>query len=278
MGTTSTKKPSPDFLIRLVGGNIKPWLVPTRTLSRVLGAVQRLVDQRDDLVDDEEEERTTPGAELLQERTLKLLTVTSRSAGYAVAAQNTQPTLSLLRDTGTAIENPNTAEWHPATISSLDELSQIAKALGCVIELRSAAERGYGDVLATIRPSTFADVHQRAFVFGHTSVCGRLERVGGATAMRCGIHVHERSRMLFCRVMSADLVRELGKHIYTDVVLSGQAVWYRFNNQLKSLAVSAFDPARTVSFSEIAREIRDSGGNAWDSIADPEAFIREMRG
>ena len=70
----------------------------------------------------------------------------------------------------------------------------------------------------------------------------------------------------------------MGKYIYTDVVLSGQAVWYRFNNQLRSLAVSAFDPAKTVPFSEIAREICEAGGNAWDRIADPEAFIREMRG
>jgi hypothetical protein len=270
------KKPHPDFVIRLVGNDIKPWLVPMRTLGRVLGAVQRLVDQRDDLADEPEEETEPLGQEAAAEKTLKLLTITSKSAGYAVAAQNTESTVALLRETGDAIAHPNAAQWHPATVSSLDELSQIAKALGCVIEFRAPGDNG--DLLAVIRPTTFADVEQRAFVFGHTSVYGRLERVGGATAMRCGIRVHQRSRMLFCRVTSAELIRELGKYIYTDVVLSGPATWYRFNNQLKSLAVSAFDPAKTVSFSEIAKEIRENGGNAWDAIEDPDAYIREMRG
>lgn len=60
MTAIANKRPSPDFVIRLAGNDIKPWLVPTRTLSRVLAAVQRLVDQRDDLVDaDEEEENDT---------------------------------------------------------------------------------------------------------------------------------------------------------------------------------------------------------------------------
>jgi hypothetical protein len=247
MSLDKQKKPHPDFIIRLVGNDIKPWLVPMRTLGRVLGAVQRLVDQRDDLADEPEEENEAPIEEPVAEKTLKLLTITSKSAGYAVAAQNTKSTVALLRDTGIAIERPNAAQWHPATISSLDELSQIAKALECVIEFRSPGDKGHGDILAVIRPSTFGEVQQRAFVYGRTSVYGRLERVGGATAMRCGIHVHERVRMLFCRVASPELIRELVKHLYTEVVLNGDVTWYRFNSQIKAMTVTSFSPAKTIS-------------------------------
>ena len=176
MEPVETKRPSPDFVIRLTGNGIKPWLVPTRTLSRVLGAVLCLVHQKDDLADDEDDESEAIEGSAAPGRTLKLLTITSHSAAYAVSAQYTDTTLSLLRDTGTAIQS-GPAQWHPATVSSLAELSQIAKTLNCVIELRSADDRGRGDVLAVIGPSTSKDVQQRAFVFGQTSVYGRLERV-----------------------------------------------------------------------------------------------------
>jgi hypothetical protein len=276
------KKPPPDFVIRLVGKGMKPWAVPMRTLSRTLAAVQKLIDQRDDLADvDADEEQQNPDADELKIRALRLVGITTASAGYAVASKDRSTTLGILRETGKSIHRPDKADWHPSTLSSLDDLSQIAKSLNCHIEFRPLKERGgsaFGDVIAKITPSTFAEIQGRAFISGYTSVCGRLERVGGVSEMKCGIHVQGRSRMLYCCIVSGELVRELGKHIYKDVVLTGKAVWYRFNNQLKSLAVTSFDPAKTISFAEIAREIREKGGNAWDAISDPDAYIREMRG
>lgn len=279
MASDLGNKPESDFIIRLAGHGIKPWAVPLRVLGRVLAAVQRLVDQRDDLADTDESEEQLERLQVDEEnRTLKLLKVTAQSAGYAVSSTNRQTTLSILRDTGRGIEKPSLTNWQPSAISSIDDLSQIAKQLGCVIEFREITKgKSHGDVIAIIRPETSAEIRSRAFVHGHTSVVGKLERVGGATAMRCGIHVQDRPRMLFCNVANTDLVRELGKHIYADVVLTGEAVWYRFNNQLKSLTVSAFSPVKTESFSEIAKQINLAGGSAWDTIPDPTAFIREMR-
>lgn len=269
-------KPPPNFIIRLDGAGIKPWLVPTRTLSRILSAVQRLVEQRDDLVDVEEPSTFEADTET---RTLQLILIKNCSAGYALSSRNSEGTIAIIRETGRAVADPDHAHWHPSTISSLDELSQIARQLGCVVEFREMrGGRGLGPVLAVIRSDTFSEVQRRAFVRGHTSVYGRLERVGGASAMKCGIHVHGRSKMLFCEVASSDLVRELGKHIYTDVVLSGQATWYTFNKQLKSLKVTSFSPAKTAPLAEVAKRIREAGGSAWDEVADPDAYIREMRG
>ncbi len=280
MGSNTSKKPEADFFIRLHGGNIKPWRVPLRVLGRILAAVQRLVDQRDDLadIDVSEEEGDLPENQGSETRTLQLLKVTSGSAGYAVSSESRQTTLAVLSQTGREINRPDSAEWHPSAISSIDELSQIARHLGCTIEFRET-EKGklYGDIIAMIRPETSAEIKKRAFIHGHTAVLGKLERVGGATAMRCGIHVQNRPRMLFCNVASSELVRDLGKCIYADVVLTGEAVWYRFNNQLKSLTVTSFSPAKIEPFDDIARKIREVGGAAWDAIPDPSAFIREMR-
>jgi hypothetical protein len=271
----SADSPKPDFLIRLDGADVKPWLVPMRALSRVLAAVQRLVDQRDDLADDQEETGDFLDTET---RTLRLLAVKAGSAAYAVTSENRQVTLGVLRETGQSLDAPEKALWHPSAVSSIDDLSQIAKQLGCVIEFREHKEgKRFGDVIAMIRPESIRTVQQRAFTHGRTSVRGKLERIGGATEAKCAIRVPGRHRLLFCRVASLDLTRELGPHIYSDVVLTGEAVWYRFNNQLKSLNVSSFSPAKTKSFADVAMEVRAAGGNAWDEILDPDAFIREMR-
>jgi hypothetical protein len=281
MGIETGKKPDPDFVIRLHGGNVKPWRVPLRVLGRILSAVQRLVDQRDDLayseMDDSEEVSTeSPG---LETRTLKLLKVTSASAGYAVASADREQTLAVLTETGRGIQAPDATRWHPSSVSSIEELSQTARQLGCIIEFRTVAKgKSQGDVIAMIRPETSDEIQKRAFINGHTSVYGKLERVGGATAMRCGIHVQGRPRMLYCSVANEDLIRELGKYIYSDVVLTGEAVWYRFNNQIKSLSVTSFSPAKTEPFSEIAKKLRIAGGDAWDAIPDPTTYIKEMRG
>jgi hypothetical protein len=282
MGQEKETQPDADFVIRLSGGNVKPWRVPLRVLGRVLAAVQRLVDQRDDLADaaigDEVEDDLVEPLDG-GTRTLQLLKVTAASAGYAVSSANRQQALAVLTETGRDIDAPDRAKWHPSAISSIDDLSQIARHLGCIIEFRKVGKgKSRGDVIAMIRPETSDEIRKRAFLHGFTSVYGKLERVGGATAMRCGIHVQGRPRMLFCNVATTELVRELGKCIYGDVVLTGEAVWYRYNNQLKSLTVTSFSPAKTESFSEIARQLREAGGNAWDAIPDPTAYIKEMRG
>src|SRR5688572_16372520 len=115
MGDAANKKPNPDFLIRLVGPDLKPWAVPMRALTRILAAVQRLVDQRDELADVDESE--VPVSPVLGEiRTLRLLSVTSGSASYGVSSIDPEPTLSILRGTGRALESPEISQWRPSTI------------------------------------------------------------------------------------------------------------------------------------------------------------------
>ena len=84
-GTVQRKRPETDFVVRLVGSNIRPWAVPMRSLARVLEAVQRLIDQKD-----EGEDRGVEGQESQADsgRLLHLVDVKSKSAGYAVSSPN----------------------------------------------------------------------------------------------------------------------------------------------------------------------------------------------
>ncbi len=280
MDPSGFKKPAkPDLLIRFVGPGIKPWTVPMRSLARVLEAVQRLVDQREESDDDKGKQDQRSESERQSLRTMRLLSLMSKSAGYAVAAPEPIPSLRLIRETGEGIEAPSSKAWTQPTLSSLRDLSDVARSLGMHIEIWDWGNGALkGDILATIGPNTYDNVAASAYINGHTSVYARIERVGGATEMHCGIRVAgQGGRMVICRVESVDLVRELGPYIYQNVYLSGMGTWLSHDFQLVRLSISAFEPPKRGSVRDTLRRMRDAGGSAWDSIPDPDAFIAEMR-
>ena len=276
----TNKKPPTDFVIRLVGSGVRPWAVPMRSLTRVLDAVQRLVEQRT-----ESEESPSPVLEKgLAQRSapdggLRLIDIKSSSAAYQISAPAPRPTLERIAETGRALLHPETATWTDPTLSSVGELSEVAKALGCEIEFRLPDKgRQHGEVIAVIRPDTYAGIAASAFITGDTSVYARIERVGGATEMHCGIRLPgQAQRMVICRVHGEELVRELGRYIYQEVFLSGEGTWLRHNLQLKRLDITSFEAPKVGSIRDALRNIHAAGGHAWDRVKDPDSLIREFR-
>ncbi len=275
--TQRSKKPSPAFEIRLVGHGIRPWAVPMRSLARLLNAVQRLIDPRDDADLDSASESNEPQADA--SKILNLLDVTSGSASYPVSAQDSEGAQTALRLIGEHISNPNQAEWNDSALSSLRDFSDVAKSLGCHVEFCTPRQkRTKGTVIARISPITYDEVEGSAFIHGGTSVYARIERVGGATDMHCGIRLPRAPRrMVICRVVSEDLVRELGQYMYQYAMLAGEATWLRSNWRLKHLVIKSVEPPKDGSFVEALRRVHSAGGSAWDEISDPDAFICEMR-
>lgn len=279
------RKPDDDFVVRLVAVNLRPWVVPLRALTRIMDAVQRLVEQREEEEEIELKE-DQPAEETLKEsppreaddRVLHLIDIASGSAVYKMALPNPAHALGIISETGEALKRPEQAGWNQATLSSISELSEVARSLGCQIEFRKPGKgRPFGDILATIGPSTYDEVKSSAFVEGHTSVYAKIERVGGATEMHCGIHVRGQVRMVICRIQTEDLVRDLGQYIYQHVMLSGRATWLRHNLHLKSLVITSFEPPKKGSYGDSLRKIRQASGGAWDDVADPDAYIMELR-
>lgn len=280
----TSKKPDVDFVIRLVGSRLRPWEVPMRRLTSALDAIQRLMD-----IDEEPEEEATgvtldeesqkpEGAEPGPLVALRLLAVRSSSATYQVASDNREYALSMLSQTGRSIESPEQSDWPSHKLSAIADLSAIASALDCQVELRGAQNGSkHGKVFAVIRPDTYSNIARGAFIRGSTSVMARLERVGGAEKMRCGIRLPEHPRMVFCQVATAELVRELGKYIYQDVVVSGEATWFRYGWRLKTILIHSFEPPKVGSIVTALEEIHKAGGHAWDNVFDPESRIAEMR-
>ncbi len=272
------KKPDADFVVRLVGPGIRPWAVPLRTLTKVLDAVQRLVEQREDVPEDEAPDNGKTLADPAL-ATLHLLGVKSRSAAYAVSSPDRSDAIKILSDVGASIMAPDRADWTGPTLSSIEALSQSAKALGCEIEFRRPdKDKSYGGVIARITPTTYPDIATSAFIYGRTSLYARIERVGGATAMHCGIRLPDAPRkMVICRVVSDELVRDLGQHMYSHLILSGRATWVKHDWRLRNLEIDSFEPPKTGSIMDALKRAHEAGGHAWDEVEDPDAEIAEIR-
>jgi len=126
--------------------------------------------------------------------------------------------------------------------------------------------------------ATYGEISESAFIYGRTSVYARIERVGGATAMHCGIRLPDSpGKMVICRVATSDLVRQLGQYMYERLILSGNATWVKHNGKLKDLLIDAYEPPKTGSVMDALRLAHDAGGYAWDNVDDPDKAIAEMR-
>ena len=204
----------------------------------------------------------------------------SSSAAYWIAAPEECDALGVLRQIQGAIDEPETVEWLDSALSSVKEISEVAKSLGCDIEFREPrSNRHIGGVVAKITPTTFPDIEGSAYIKARTAIYAKILRVGGAVDMHCGIRLPSAPRkMVICRVKTGDLVRELGQYMYQYVILGGQATWLRHNWRLKRMIIDSFEVPKTGSITEALRMSHQAGGCAWDSISDPQKLISEIRG
>ena len=267
------KKPDPVFAVRLVGpSGIKPWNIPARVLTRIVNAVQRIIERTepDDLLDFDEEEAEKRPASAIQ-----LLNVTSASAAYQFAAVDGTAALRILGEVGAGLSNPRQADWNEVNLSAIQELSAAAKTLGVTVEIREKDKKG--NILATITPQSYEKISEGAFVTGESSVYGYLERVGGATDMRCAMRLADQDKLLYCRVATGELTRKLGKHIYENIRVFGVVTWVRSTWRVKTISIHSVEEPKRGSILEALGRIREAGGKAWDEVEDPDKFIAELR-
>ena len=121
-------------------------------------------------------------------------------------------------------------------------------------------------------------VSKSVFVSGETTLIGRVQRVGGATKMRCALRVEGIERLLFCDVASQEVSRQLGAKIYQEVEARGIAKWFQrswtvFEFRIESIGDA---PARK-PLREALEALRQAGGKAWESVEDPEGLLQELR-
>jgi hypothetical protein len=269
------KKPSPLFEVRFEGSGIYPEKIPLRSLVTTLSAVQRLAAGSSPLEDGETDDEKEQ-----EEESLRLLDVKRGSAIFQISAPTTsdpKPALERLRIVGDFLgKRENDVEDIDYALSPIRDLSNTARSLNCTITLREPGRDKR--VLAVFEPTSYELIANLLLVEGETSFVGKVQRVGGATDVRCGMRVSFQNRMLICRILEKEVARTIGKRLYEDVVVQGTASWLKNSWKMVSFTIKSVLQPTQGSLLEAFDELREAGGKSWDAISDPAAYLKEVTG
>ncbi len=257
------------FTVRLIAPNIAPSKIAFRLVSAALSAVQDLASGRDPL-----ETQKVP-----DEKVIGLVTVRKGSAIYGCISRSPDDARTNLRLVGQILGNEFTAndpdERLASTLKPIEKLSDVAKSFGGRIEVALASRPR--DPLFSIGQDDFAKLSARLFLEGETTVIGTVKRAGGQTDMKCALSVPGRRRLLYCDVRTKAVVQRLGQCLYTEIAAKGSVVWIHSSWHIYKFTINDFSQPRLADASKAIERLRKSGLSAWDSVSNPDKFLKELR-
>jgi hypothetical protein len=258
------------FEVRFVAPDLLPEKIPLRAVSDALSAVQDLACRRDPY----ETSHVPP------EKGIGLVDVQRGSAVYCCVSHAPDEARANLAHLGMLLssqseQGPVEDETLVTALRPIESLSDVARSIGGRIEV-ALVDHGQPPLFA-VGEDDFQRISTRLLFRGDTTVVGVVERVGGATSMRCLLRVSGRRRILYCDVETKELVRQLGQHLYEQVAATGSATWIHRTWRIYRFKIRDFTQPCLGEPGEALEQLRNAGLNAWDHIADPDAFIRELR-
>jgi len=265
----NVKKPTAVFEAVFTGGGVYPEKIPIGKVVEALSAVKRLAAGVIVGDGDEDEDEGDTDVRLLDVKR-------TSSAVFRFVGLSPELTIHRLRETGKILQNPQADGESEYILRPVKDLSAIAQSLQCSIILRQSGN-GH-DALARIEANSFARISQSLLVSGNTSITGTVQRVGGATEVRCALRIPTQSRLLFCRVESKEVARKLGDALYQRVVAHGAARWLRHSMRLYSFKVQDIFRAAEGTISDHLQALWDAGMNDWSLQDDPDSLLQEIRG
>jgi hypothetical protein len=269
MPAPQAAKPEPIFELIFKGSAIYPWSIPISKVMGALSAVRRLAAGEVLAEEDEEEEEEA-------DKSITLLDVKKGSAVFRFTGQSPTVAINRLREAGKILHNPETASQGEFILRPIKDLSAIARSLECSIVIK---EPGKGSsVYAEVDEKSYEAISKSLLLSGETSIVGRVLRVGGATALRCGMRVPFQSRMLFCRVQDQELARKLGDCLYQHVVVAGSVRWLKGSMRVFSFTIREVHQPKSKSILESLDSIWQSGMSDWAKLDDPDGYLQEVRG
>jgi hypothetical protein len=264
-------KSAPTFAVRFVAPGLTPEKVPLRAVSDALAAVQDLASGRDPF----------ETAHVPAEKSIGLIDVRRGSAEYCCVSRAPQEAIDNLRRVGVLLAPDEQAAAEDdgdslvAALRPIESLSEVARSVGCRLEVVLMNKEQ--PPLLVIGGDDFQRIAGRLMMRGDTTVIGTVERVGGATGMRCLMRVPGRHRILYCDVESRPLVRRLGEHLYEQIAAIGTAMWIHRAWRIYKFTIRDFTQPQLGDANDAIKRLRGAGLSAWDKVDDPEAFLQELR-
>lgn len=260
------KKPDLFFEVRFVGTDLAPDKISLRNVSDALSALQDLASGRDPYETDR----------VPHDKGIGLVKVLKGSAVYRCISRAPEEALKNLSRVGEILSSCEQNDWDElvAALNPIQSLSKVAKSVGCRVEVTTTA---ITKPLFVVTDDDFDKISSRLLLSGEATVVGQVERVGGATEMRCLLRVPGRRHLLYCDVSNKDLAQRIGQHLYEDIVATGTAVWIHQSWRIYKFRINGFTQPRVGDAGKMIEELRGAGLSAWDKVDDPEAYIKESR-
>jgi hypothetical protein len=125
-----------------------------------------------------------------------------------------------------------------------------------------------------VRPDHVPAPETRSSLMGGTTVLARCLRVGGATRPKAELRLVG-GKLLHVEV-SEGVARELGKRLYDEVVLSGDAVWDAHSGELREFKVQSVSTFRKVPVTDAFAELARAARGRLDEL-DAESYVKGLR-
>lgn len=263
------KKPDAVFEVVFTGSNVYPERIPIGKVADALSAIIRLAGGVSVGAEDEEEDEADSSVRLLD------ITRTS-SAVFRFVGPTPAVAIHRLKETGKIISHPENAGENEYILRPVKDLSSIAGTLNCSILLREAGKRH--TELARIEADSYERLSRSLLISGDTKISGTVQRVGGATEMRCALRVAFQARLLYCKVETQPVARKLGDSLYQRVLANGSARWFRSSLRIFSFTVKDVSQLKEGTISEHLKALWEAGLNEWEQLDDPDAQLQEIRG
>lgn len=246
--------------IRFTGGDIRPEIVRASDLADVLRAIDELVGSvalnealtRDPLF--------LTSLTLVEESSLKLhFTPSDGQAGREAWGLISR-----------SVEQQSYRRLPHRATRALRRVVEFTQTYNCESELRLPET---DQVLARITPSMI--VADAPLIRGETTLYGQVLRVGGRRP-KVLIASHDNSGTVACDV-NQDIARVLGGRLYTDIAVSGMAIWNAETLRIESFEIIELLPYQKTALADALRRISERFGKYYDKI-DVDEFMSSVRG
>jgi hypothetical protein len=172
-----------------------------------------------------------------------------------------------------ALRSRSYGDLPSASHSALYRINQFTAKRAWGIRIRAKKSVGVEPV-EVIEPDHVDPPTNRRTLSGSTNLLGRCLRVGGATTPRAELRLTN-ERLLYVEV-TENVARELGKRLYDQVVLGGEAVWDAKDGELQEFKVKEVTTFRAVPVNIAFKELASASRGRWDNV-DAESFVKRVR-
>lgn len=251
----------PLFTIRLTGEGVHPSLIPASDLAQLLVAAEQTVLAI--------AAREHP--EQAEELIVGLSEIRDQSIGFAFASNRPEIAQAAYTELVTATSNRLFRSLPARSLEGLRTLTAFSRERkGSTQFWNGATDRPLLDL-----PSDFAiEVPAPEYQRGETVIHGKIERVGGVRP-RARIRVSQRE--IVYGDISEEQSRELGKLLYSEAALRGQATWDAQDGSIAYFRVEEILHHEKTKPSDAFQELRQAANGAYDQIEDIDLFAWRVR-